>query len=98
MATTISGDTAGRSRSGIGVVRLALTGAIAATAFFVLCWAGAFLPIGPATHMYLQLFTSAENSTARALLEGACWSAAFGLVAGALIAVVYNALGPLDRR
>jgi hypothetical protein len=32
------------------VLRCALTGAISAPAFFILCWLGAFLPVGPATH------------------------------------------------
>lgn len=98
MATMTSDDLRISGARRIGVFRLALTGGLASSAFFALCWAGAFLPIGPATHMYLRLFTAADISTARALIEGACWAAAFGLVAGALIAVIYNALGWLDRR
>ena len=82
----------------LGVLRLALTGALAAALFFVLCWAGAQLPIGPATHMYLNLFTNAELSSGLALVEGVCWSIAFGLIAGALIALIYNSLAFLDRR
>ena len=92
MATTASEG--GRKLS---VVRLALTGAIAAGIFFLLCWVGAFLPIGPATHAYIQLFTNAEMGTALALVQGLCWSLVFGLVAGTLVALVYNALGALDR-
>ena len=98
MATTTSDDSRQEGGKRIGVLRLALTGGLASMAFFVLCWAGAFLPIGPATHLYLQLFTGADISTARALIEGACWAAAFGLAAGALVASIYNALGRLDRR
>ena len=98
MATMTSDDSGKDADRKIGVLRLSLTGGLASTAFFVLCWAGAFLPIGPATHMYLQLFTGADISTARALLEGACWAAAFGIIAGALVAAIYNALGRLDRR
>lgn len=98
MATISSDDFRRPAEGRIGVLRLALTGGLASTAFFVLCWAGAFLPIGPATHLYLQLFTGADISTARALLEGACWAAAFGLIAGTLVAVIYNALGRLERR
>jgi hypothetical protein len=82
----------------LDVLRLSLTGAIAAAAFYILCWIGAQLPIGPATHMYLNLFTSAERSSGLALVQGACWSIVFGLVAGALIALIYNALAFLDRR
>ena len=82
----------------LGVLRFALTGALAAGLFFGLCWVGAQLPIGPATHMYLNLFTNAELSSSLALIEGVCWSVAFGLIAGALIALIYNALAFLDRR
>jgi hypothetical protein len=82
----------------LGVSRFALTGALAAAVFYVLCWVGAQLPTGPATHMYLRLFTNAELSSVTALIEGICWSLSFGLIAGALIAVIYNAFAFLDRR
>lgn len=82
----------------IGMQRLAVTGALAAGTFYVLCWIGAQLPIGPATHAYLTLFTNAEITTVRALVEGLIWSVAFGLIAGGLIAAIYNALAFLDRR
>lgn len=82
----------------VGVLRLAITGALAAAIFYVLCWLGALiLPIGPASHMYLQLFTSADISSAAALIQGLIWSLAFGLIAGALIAILYNALARLER-
>lgn len=81
-----------------GIARFALTGALAATVFFILCWLGVLLSIGPATHMYVELFTSAEMSSGLALLQGVCWSLAFGLIAGALIAFFYNLLAPLDGR
>ena len=55
----------------IGVVRLALTGAIVAGLFYALCWVGRLvLPVGPASHMYLQLFTSADLSSGVALVQG----------------------------
>lgn len=81
----------------LGVVRLSATGALASVAFYVLCWIGALLPLRYVTHTYLQLFTSADLSSGTALVEGAVWSAAFGLIAGALIAFFYNALAFLDR-
>jgi hypothetical protein len=81
----------------LGLPRLALTGAAAAAVFYLLCWIGAQLPIGPATHMYLKLFTNAELSSSLALIEGICWSIGFGLIAGALIAGIYNLLAFLDR-
>ena len=82
----------------LGVARLAATGGLAATVFYIFCWIGAQLPIGPATHMYLRLFTKAELNSGTALVEGGIWSLGFGLIAGTLIAIVYNALAPLDRR
>lgn len=96
MATLASKTTIAPGRA--GVVRFALTGALASTIFFFLCWVGAFLPFGPATHMYLQLFTSAEVNSALALWQGLCWSLAFGLIAGALIALSYNLVASLDER
>ena len=82
----------------IGVVRLAVTGALAAGIFYALCWLGArILPIGPASHMYLQLFTSAEPLSTTALIQGVVWSVAFGFIGGALVAALYNALGRLQH-
>lgn len=81
----------------LGVVRVAVAGALSAAVFFALCWLGSFLPIGPASHMYLNLFTSEPGSSATALFQGLCWSLAFGLIAGGLFALVYNALSSLDR-
>ena len=96
MATTT--NETNRSSGKANVLRFALTGALAAGIFYVICWLGAFLPIGPATHMYLALFTSAEINSGLALVQGLCWSLGFGLIAGSLIAFIYNLLGSLDRR
>lgn len=81
----------------LGVLRLALTGALGAAIFFALCWTGAAIGFRGAPHMYLQLFTLADPSSGLALIEGVCWSLAFGLVAGALLAFLYNLLASLDR-
>jgi hypothetical protein len=75
------------------VVRFALAGALSATIFFFLCWVGAFLPFGPATHMYLQLFTSADFNSGLALWQGLCWSLAF-----AVIALSYRLVAAVDGR
>lgn len=96
MATTTSEPSSSSGKA--NVFRFALTGALAAGVFYGLCWLGAFLPIGPATHMYLKLFTGADINSGLALAQGLCWSFAFGLIAGALIAFIYNLLAPLDRR
>ena len=82
----------------IGVTRVALAGAISATAFFILCWVGSLLPIGPASHMYLSLFNSVQTSSIVSLFQGMCWSLAFGLIAGGLFALSFNALSGLGRR
>lgn len=96
MATLASETNIASSR--VDIVRFALTGALAATIFFFLCWVGAFLPFGPATHMYLQLFTNADINSALALWQGLCWSLAFGLIAGALIALCYRLVAAVDGR
>lgn len=83
----------------LGALRLSVTGGLAAPAFYLLCWIGAQIPqIGPATHMYLKLFTAADLASGAALIQGLIWSAAFGLIAGGLVALIYNALAALDRR
>lgn len=83
----------------IGAVRLAVTGSIVAASFYLLCWLGALvLPVGPASHMYLQLFTSADLSSAMALVQGLLWSVVFGLLVGALFAFVYNLLSALEPK
>lgn len=83
----------------LGVRRLSLTVALAASLFYMLCWIGAKIPnVGPATHMYLQLFTDADLASSTALFVGVAWSIVGGLIAGGLIAAIYNALAFLDRQ
>jgi len=77
--------------------RVALTTALAATIFLLLCWIGASIGFGPATHMYIQLFSGAEPASGLALIVGLCWSLVGGLVAGGLFAFIYNLLAPLER-
>jgi hypothetical protein len=84
-------------RHRIGVLRLALTGAITATFVFVLCWLGTFIPFSSPTHAYIGLFTPAEMGSGVALVQGICWSFLFGGLSGAVLAAVYNALAPLER-
>lgn len=80
----------------VGVLRFSITGALSAAVFFILCWLAALLPIGPATHMFIRLFTDAEITSTMALFLGTCWSFLFGLVAGGLVAIFYNLLASLD--
>lgn len=83
--------------SRLNIARVALAGAAAAAALYFVCWLGAFLSIGPATHLYLQLFTATDTGTTLALVQGLCWSLAFGFVAGALYSLFYNAFAAMDR-
>jgi hypothetical protein len=87
-----------RSRSRIGVVRLAMTLGAAAGLIFVLCWIGTFITFSSPTHAYIGLFTDAETHSIQALVEGGLSSALFGVLSGALIAALYNLFSGLDRR
>ena len=82
----------------IGVLRLALTGAITAAAVFLLCWLGTFIPFSSPTHAYIGLFTPADVGSATALAQGTCWSFLFGGLSAAVLAAVYNLLRPLEPR
>jgi len=46
--------------------------------------------------MYLQLFTTVQPSSVVALIQGVCVSLVGGLVFGALISVIYNALAIIE--
>lgn len=92
---TIAGEMRVASNK-VGLLRFALTGALSAGAFAILCWLGARLGIGPITHMYLQLFTNGEIVSFLALIVAVCWSFLAGLVVGGLIALFYNLLAPID--
>lgn len=82
----------------VSVIRLSVAAGVSAAAIFVLCWIGTFVPFSSPTHAYIGLFTNAEYSSAAALFQGVCWSFAFGLVVGAVFALIYNATAPLGRR
>ncbi|GAA3908477.1 hypothetical protein GCM10022276_28510 [Sphingomonas limnosediminicola] len=82
----------------LDVLRLALTGAITAAVVFALCWLGTLVPFSSPTHAYIRLFTPAEISSDAALAPGLCWSFLFGGLSGAVLAIVYNILGPLGRK
>ena len=82
----------------LNVARVARASAITMAAFFVLCWLGALLPIGPASHMHLGPFTADPGVTFVALFQRVCWSIAFGLIVGCLNASRYNGLPWLERK
>lgn len=82
----------------VDVLRFALTFAMASALLFILCWIVTWLPITSPTHMYLQFFTAADPGSALAFGEGLCWSLLFGLIAGGLTALCYNALAFMRNR
>ena len=82
----------------IGVLRLALTGAITAAVVLVLCLLGTLIPFPSPTHAYIGLFTPAEMNFFAALCQGVAWSFLFGGLSGGLLASVYNLLSGLEPR
>ena len=70
-------------------------GAAAAAALvvlFVLCWlAAAGMPsLVSASHGWIRLFTTAPESSGRALIEGVIWSIVFGWIIAAVMVPIYN--------
>ena len=84
-------------RHSLSVIRLLVTGGFTAAIVFLLCWLGTFIPFASPTHAYIGLFTSADYSSERALVEGFCWSLLFGGLVGAVFALIYNAIGRFGR-
>ena len=81
----------------LNVLRVALATSLSTMTFVVLCWIGARIGFGPAGHMFLSAYSPAEVTSVTALLAGLCWSFGGGLVIGAIYALIYNALAPLER-
>ena len=82
----------------LSVARLAIAGGVTAAVIFVLCWLGTFVPFSSPTHAYITLFTNADVSSGLALAQGSCWSLLFGLIVGAVFALIYNATAPYGRK
>lgn len=82
--------------SKLSVVRVSLTGAIVLGVFYLLCWTGSFLPVGPVTHRHLELFAN-PPITGLSLAWGIIWSVIFGGFIRAFTESVYNALGRAGR-
>ena len=85
------------SQMRLGLLRCTLTGAVALAALFTLCWLGTAAGLTGSSHMFVSLFTLAPIASGAAFGIGLCWSFVFGAVAGALIAMVYNAFSFLAR-
>jgi hypothetical protein len=84
-------------RGRLPILRSSATAAAVLGAIFLLCWVGAALGWLSASHMYLALFTSAPPASLAALGAGLGWSIVFGGLAGALVALAYNAFSFLER-
>ncbi len=82
----------------LSLPRFALTGALTALILFVLCWLASQVGNLPLTHMWIGLFTPDPLSSSSALITGGLSSFGAGAVLGAVIAIIYNALGSLERR
>ena len=98
MATVVpTALTQGREAHRLSVTRLSVATGVSAAVILVLCWIGTFVPFSSPTHAYIGLFTNADYSSATALFQGVCWSFAFGLIVGAVFALIYNATASLAR-
>lgn len=95
MATTARQIESSPSRR-LNVLRVTVATSLAATAFITLCWIGARIGFGPASHMYVNMFSNAGVSSLPALLAGICWSFLGGGVIGAVYALIYNAFASLE--
>lgn len=82
----------------LSALRLAIAGGVTAATIFLLCWLGTLLPFSNPTHAYISLFTNAEISSGLALAQGFCWSLLFGVLVGAVFALIYNATASLGRK
>lgn len=82
----------------LGVIHLALVGALTFALLYVLCWAGAVLGFSGVSHLYLALFAPGETTTFLALLQSVCLSLGWGALTGALIAIFFNLFGFLAPR
>ncbi len=82
----------------LSVVRLFAASAITATAVFVLCWLGTLIPLSGPSHAYIGLFTTADASSAGALVEGTFWSLLFGGLVGAVFGLAYRVTGSFGGR
>lgn len=80
----------------LSALRCALTGASVLVVQFVFCWIAAAAGVA-GSHMYIANFTLAPVESPTALAIGLSWSAAIGAATGALVAVIYNALGFIER-
>lgn len=89
-------DLAGQQALSVRGLSLAL--GVALIVLFVLCaLVELLLPRLPATHAWIGLFTLAPVTSSQAWLEGVFYSLVFGVVTGAIVAAVHNAVAVRGR-
>lgn len=89
-------DLAGQQALSVRGLSLAL--GVALIVLFVLCaLVELLLPGLPATHAWIGLFTLAPVTSPQAWLEGVFYSLVFGVVTGAIVAAVHNAVAVRGR-
>lgn len=72
------------------VVRFGLTGALAFAALFFIYWFVLLLQLGSPGLMLFHVLNTVGFLSSLALLQGLCWSLAFGLIAGVIVALFYD--------
>jgi len=85
------------TKNRIDMMRCAIAMAATLALLFALCWLGAYLSIGPATHMFITFFTAAAPISVLALATGVCSALFFGALAGAIFALIFNLTGRFSR-
>ena len=84
--------------AGLSVIRIGTITGLSAGVLYIFCWLGAVIGLVAVTHMYLRLFSDADQTSIAALVEGTAFSIAFGFLAGVIFGVVSRAFARLARR
>ena len=73
-------------------IAFGVAAAAALVVLFVLCWlvAAGMPSLVSASHGWIRLFTTAPESSGRALIEGVIWSIVFGWIIAAVMVPIYN--------
>ncbi|AMS43240.1 hypothetical protein N7E70_021485 [Aminobacter sp. NyZ550] len=81
------------NRRTLSMLGLAMAASAALIVLFVLCaLVGVLFPSLQVTHAWVGLFTLAPVTSPQAWLEGIFFSLVFGIIAGAIVAAVHNAV------
>lgn len=81
------------NRRTLSMLGLAMAASAALIVLFVLCaLVGVLFPSLQVTHAWVGLFTLVPVTSPQAWLEGIFFSLVFGIIAGAIVAAVHNAV------